>query len=301
MFSKLIILLPIYIFATPIWFHHTTTKSYEIVGYGVDNDLQIARDIAKAEISKQISVKISSNTNLNKSIQNNNYKKTFQNHISTSSSSILNGIKILKEEKEDNQWYVVAIYDNRTLISKIQDKYPKYKKSNLKDIKNLNIIREHNNWYLKIKNDLYFLDKQNFLNIFSNTQNKDIKFNPNKTKYNSYDEMRFDISTTHKGYISILYSEANGKVGVILSNNKIKKNLIYPNKKDENQLIAYNPSSKTIIEWYICVYSSKKLDLSEFENISENPLDESNYNFDKLLDIIKYNKYSSVKVKIRGK
>jgi len=52
---------------------------------------------------------------------------------------------------------------------------------------------------------------------------------------------------------------------------------------------------------YICVYSETKLDLREFENISDDLLDESNYNFDKLLDIIQNKKFSTIKLKIGGK
>ena len=103
-----------------------------------------------------------------------------------------------------------------------------------------------------------------------------------------------------KGYISILYSESDGKVGVLLSNKSINKQLVYPKQNTEEELIAYNPSKNTIVELYTCIYSKDKLDLREFENISEDLLDESNYNFDKLLAIIKNNKFSALKLKIRG-
>ena len=99
-------------------------------------------------------------------------------------------------------------------------------------------------------------------------------------------KINFKVISKNKGYISILYVENNGKVGVILPNATIKQKLIYPSKKDEEALIAYNPYQKTISEMYVCIYSPTKLDLSEFENIDDDLLDESNYHFDKLLDII---------------
>ncbi|MEA2050236.1 MAG: LPP20 family lipoprotein [Campylobacterota bacterium] len=303
MFKRLnilfILILPIYLYATPNWFYNIPSKSYEIVGYGVDENLQIARDIAKAEISKTIKINISSNTNLNKSIIDGNYNKTHLSKISTSTNATLQGIKIVKEEFIDDKWFVLAIYDNRTLIQKINIKHPKFKESNLKDIQNLKMIRKDNSWYLKIKNDLYLLNNQNFQQIFSNIEHKDLIFQSNKSIYKSQEQMQFKITAPNKGYVSILYSESNGKVGVVLANKNINKELIYPKQNDENQLIAYNPTKNTIVELYIAVYSKDKLDLQEFENISENILDESNYNFDKLLDIIKNNKFSSIKLKIR--
>jgi hypothetical protein len=290
MFQKsnllLILLLPIHLFATPSWFYNIPSKSYEIIGYGIDENLQIARDIAKAEISKIIKIKISSNSNIKKSLTNDKYQKSFQSNISTSADATLQGIKILKEEQVDNQWHVAVIYDNRTLLQKINVKYPKFKESSLRDIKNIKVIRKNNSWYLKIKDDLYLLNTQNFQKIFSNKSAKNLTFVSSKTIYKSQDEMQFKITSKHKGYISILYSEANGKVGVILNNIPINKKLIYPKQNDENKLLAYNPTKNTIVELYICIYSKNKLDLREFENISDDLLDESNYNFDRLLGII---------------
>ncbi|MEA3314521.1 MAG: hypothetical protein U9Q30_01530 [Campylobacterota bacterium] len=297
----ILLILPIYLFATPSWFYNIPLKNYEIIGYGIDGNLQTARDIAKAEISKTIKIKISSNSNINKSLSNDKYQKSFKSNISTSTDATLQGIKILKEEYKDNQWYVSVIYDNRTLIQKINIKYPKFNKSNLKDIQNIKVIRKDNSWYLKIKDDLYLLNNQNFQQIFSNINNKNLTFQSNKSIYKSQEQMQFKIATQDKGYVSILYSEANGKVGVILANKSIHKRLVYPKQNDENQLIAYNPTKNTIVEWYLCIYSKDKLELREFENISDDILDESNYNFGKLLDTMKKNKFSTIKLKIKGK
>jgi len=93
----ILIFLPLYIFASPKWFYNISHKNYEIIAYGVDKDLQVARDVAKLEISKQININISSNLDINKSIKNN---------ISTSSNTTLQGIKILKEEHKDLIWYL---------------------------------------------------------------------------------------------------------------------------------------------------------------------------------------------------
>ncbi len=304
MFQRLnilfIILLPIYLYATPQWFYNIPSKNYEIIGYGIDENLQIARDIAKTEISKTIKIKIISNSNIKKSLTNDKYQKLFKSNISTSTDTTLQGIKILKEEQVDNQWYVSVIYDNRTLIQKINIKYPKFKESNLKDIKNIKVIRKDNDWYLKIKDNLYLLNDQNFKQIFSNINNKNLTFQSNKTIYKSQDQMQFKITSKEKGYVSILYSETNGKVGVILSNQKINQKFVYSKQNDENQLISYNPTKNTIVELYICIYSKSKLDLREFENISDNLLDESNYSFDKLLDIIKKNKFNTIKLKVKN-
>jgi len=297
----IILLLPVYIFSMPYWFHNFFVRDYEIAGYGADKDLQNARNIAKAEIAKTIKVQISSSTNINESLTDNEkYKKFVQNKISTSSDATLEGIKIVKEELKEGLWWVCVVYDNRTLLQKIKAKYPNFSKKQLKNLKKLQVIRKDHNWYLQIKNDLFLLKKEDFTNLFSTIKNKNLQFLSNKMIYISGNKINFKVISKNKGYISILYVENNGKVGVILPNAKIKQKLIYPSKKDKEALIAYNPYQKTISEMYVCIYSPTKLDLSEFENIDDDLLDESNYHFDKLLDIIQKNPFATIKIKIKG-
>jgi hypothetical protein len=313
-----LLFLPLYILAQPSWFHNTPHKNYEIIAYGVDKDLQIARNIAKAEVSKQISIHISSNTNIKKSIDNGNYNKSISNNISTSSNATLQGIKILKEVKEDNIWYVSVVYDNRTLLQKIKSKQQYIKPSQIKKsylnttplVKSIfktlgfktdiNLIRKNNSWYLNISDNLFLLNRDNFIKLFMNTKNEYISFSTNKNIYKYPDNIQFKVNTKESGYVSILYSEENGKVGVLLNNMQIDKSIIYPKDNSEDNLIAYNPTNNTIQELYVTVYSKNKIDLDIFENVSDNLLDESNFSFDKLLDMINNNKFSTIPLKIKG-
>ncbi|MEA3513678.1 MAG: LPP20 family lipoprotein [Campylobacterota bacterium] len=296
----LVLLFYSYSFAQPSWYHNIPYKSYEIVAFGADKELEVARDIAKVELSKQINLNISSKIDIDKSISHGNYNKSIKKNISSSSTSTLSGVKILKEIQKDNLWYVAVSYDTRSLLQKIQSDFPSFKKSDIKDIKNLNIIRDDKSWYFLVSQKRYLLSQKDFVNIFANIDNQNITLTTNKMIYSYPEMMRFFIQTKHKGYISLLYSEESGKVGVILENAPIDKTLTYPKKDAPNQLIAYNPSKKTITELYVAIYSKQKLDLREFETISENLLDESNYNFDKLLDIIKTKEFTTIKLKIRG-
>ncbi len=290
-----------------------------MVAFGVDKNLQLARDIAKSELAKQIKIDISSSTHINKSIENGNYNKSIKKNISTSTNTTLQGIKILKESKQDNLWYVSVIYDNRTLLqkikankllirkSKINNNYL-YSTSLVKDIfktlgfkTKINLITKNNSWYLNISDNLFLLNKEDFKKLFKNYTNKNVNFYSNKNIYKYPDNMQFKINTKKKGYVSILYSESNGKIGVILDNIKIYKHIAYPKDTDENKLTAYNPSKDTVTEMYIAIYSKNKIDLKEFEQVSDNILDESNYNFNKLLTLLDSNQYSLLTLKIKGK
>ena len=360
-----LLLLPLFLFAQPSWYNTIATKNYELIGYGVDHDLEIARDMAKSEISKQINPTITSNININKSLKNETYNKSIKKNIATSTNVTLQGLKIIKEENKDGLWYVATIYDNRTLLQKIQEKHPNFHEKDFTNLESIKLIRKNNSWYLQIKDDNYFLNEDDFLKLFStkkngtdalasvysfktNNQNsyptlkdgfqnqgtdalasakysfktnnqksyptlKDefqnqgtdalasaYSFKANKNIYNSEDPLFFEITSHKKGYISILYSEQSGKVGLIAQNQPITNKLTYPNPKSEEKLYMFNPTSKTLQELYVCIFSSKPINLKEFEAVSDNLLDESNYNFHKLLSTIKDKNYATIKLKIRG-
>ena len=112
--------------------------------------------------------------------------------------------------------------------------------------------------------------------------------------------MNFIIKHKNKGYISILYVEHNGKVGVLLANKRSNKSFVYPKKDSQDIFKITNPYNKTIKELYVAIYSKKPIELYEFENVSENLLDESNYNFNKLIEKLNYLDISTFVIKIRG-
>jgi len=311
--------IPFYLFATPVWFHNIPHKNYELVAYGVDKNLQTARDIAKSELSKQIKVEISSNTNIDKYITNGAYNRSIKNSIQTSSNATLQGIEILKESIDGSFWYVSVKYDNRTLLQKIKAQQKNIQASRVSNsylnftllgrkiyktlgyFPSLHLVRKNNFWYIEVDSKLFLLNQKDFVKLFSNTKSQNLKLSTNKRIYKYPEEIVFQIDTKKEGYISLLYSEQSGKVGIIAQNIKIQNRLIFPALNAEDKLIAFNPTKNTLKELYVAIYSKEKINLRAFEQISDNLLDESNYNFDKLLDILKKTKYSSVKLKIRGK
>lgn len=295
-----ILILSTYLFASPKWIYNSSHKSYEIIGYGIDKNLQVARNIAKSEIAEVLMVKISTNTSISTSDVNGVITKSSNSKLLSSTNSILQGVIVVKEEFIDNHWYVAVKYDNRTLLQKIQIKNPTFTKSDLKDITNLNLVRKNSNWYIKVENDLYFFSNQNFIDIFLDKNHNDLFFQANKKIYLSKDKMEFKINSKDKGFVSILYSEENGKVGIIASNVNIKNKINYPLKNSKKELITYNPTSRTLSELYICIYSKNRLNLNKFEKISSNTLDESNYNFNKLLEVMNKNIFSTIKIKIKA-
>ncbi|RLA75783.1 MAG: hypothetical protein DRG78_20355 [Epsilonproteobacteria bacterium] len=318
MFKLLLLFLPIILFANPSWLYNINpTDRNEIVGYGIDKKLSQAKQDAMSDIVKTISVKIESSLNISKSTSSGKYNKNISTNIKTETKAILTGIKFIKVEQINGLWYVASKYNNSPLEIKIKNLLPnnmqnekqnKYLK-NTELFKNINkevktninyqIIRKDNLWQIKYNDIILPINQDNFYELFSNQKNSNLEIKANQSIYNENDEMYFNISNTKNGYISILYIEHNGKVGLLLSNKKSDKSFTYPDLKSEDTFKIANPYNKPIQELYIALYSKYKIDLSEFENVSDNLLDESNYNFDNLMVLLDKVNYSTFRIKIK--
>ncbi|MEA3331577.1 MAG: hypothetical protein U9Q29_07795 [Campylobacterota bacterium] len=84
-----------------------------------------------------------------------------------------------------------------------------------------------------------------------------------------------------------------------MANKKSSHSFRYPDVKSRDIFSVANPYKKTIQELYVAIYSKKPLSLHEFEHVSENLLDESNYNFHKLVSRLDSLDFSSFVIKIR--
>lgn len=313
-----IIVIPLLAFASPSWLYKIEhDNKHDIIGYGINENLREAKKNAIADITNTLHVSVDSSLEINNTDNNGNVSKSASTHLSTSSKAVLSGVKYIKVEQMDALWYVAAIYDNSSIDVKLKELLPtklveenqnRYLK-NTPLIKNLNkefavklnykIIRKDNLWQLKYKDILLPINMKNFYQLFSCQATNTLEIQPNKNVYMQNDAMFFTIKHRKKGYISVLYVEHNGKVGVLLANKKSNKSFTFPNIKNEESFKVINPYGKTVKELYVVLYSKKEINLHKFENVSENVLDESNYNFDKLL--LKFNEYdfSTYEIKIK--
>lgn len=320
--SKVLILLLLlfctYIFANPSWLYNIKpTSNHQIIGYGIDKTLSQAKQNAIADIAKTISVQVEAQIEISKMNNSGTYSKNVSTSVNTKTKATLSGVKFLNAEQYNGLWYVASSYDNspieiklrhrisKKLLNEKQNHYLKYtslfKKLNYETKVTLDykIIRKDNIWQLKYKDIILPLKQEEFYKLFVNHKNDTISIKSNKNIYNQNDEMYFNINITKKVYVSILYVEHNGKVGVLLLNKLQDKNFTYPNLKNEDTFKISNPYGKTIKELYVALYSYTPIDLNEFENVSENLLDESNYNFHQLIEKLSHTKFSTYTIKIR--
>jgi len=315
----LILISSVVLFATPKWFFHLNyDKRCEVVGYGMDADLEKAKQDAILDITNSILVSVSSSINISSSDINGRARQNSSSKLQTKSKAVLSGVEFVRTELENGMWYVGAKYDSSPFEVKLKkllhtqnlqdEKQNKYlqktwaiKSLNANIGKKLNyeLIRKNNLWQLKYDEILIPLTQEDLYKFFANTRGKMVSIKANKKIYRQNDDMYFDVRHKDYGYISILYVEHNGKVGVLLSNKKSLKPFRYPTKESQEVFHVVNPYGKTIRELYVAIYSREPIGLDEFENVSEDLLDESNYNFHKLIEKLNHFDFSTFVIKIK--
>ena len=314
-----ILILPVLSFATPSWLFNIEHERSDIIGYGMNASLLKAKQSAMADITHAISVSVESNVDISTRDSDGKVSSDSAVDLHTSSQAVLSGVEFIKVEQENDMWYVAAKYDNSPIEIKLRKLLPKpdisidesqnrYMKNTplikmidaeVKQKLNYKLVRKDNLWQLKYQDILIPLSQKNFYKLFSSQKAKDISIEANKKIYKEDDEMFFRIKQSEPSYISILYVEHNGKVGVLLANHKSQKSFTYPDAKDEDLFKIANPYGKTIRELYVAIYSKKPINLDQFEGVSQNLLDESNYAFDKLISMLQKYDYSTYEIKIR--
>lgn len=297
--------------AQPSWFYNIKTKNNEIIGYGVSNDLYEAKKYAIDEISKTLDLNINSSYDIKKSYKKDVLvKKEISSNINIKSRNNLQDIYFRYVKKIDNQWYVAAVYDNSTLIQKVQSRL---KNNNLRNekqnfyleksplIKSLNkelnyklnfeIIRKNELWYLSYKNYLFHLEQNDFYELFYDYKN-DLIVSTNKITFEDNEQIKLTIQSKKDSFITIFNIQFDGKIGILMKNQKIN------NQKIIDEFKTINPYNKQIQEQFIAIESEKPIDLNNYTDIDMKLLNENDFKLAELLKLLNNYNYSSKTIKI---
>lgn len=307
--------------AAPDWFYAIRPASHtELIGYGVDQNLEQAKKLAVDDIVKSIAVQVRSSFMLETRVHDASISMLAEQRIDTQSFAVLNGVKIVKTEQINGEWYVAISYDNISIERKVaqtvgnardasewQNQYlrktalSKRIASALGTTLGFGIERVNGMWNLSYKGNYFPLTQDDFNDVLESSRSRSCSLSTNKDVYREYDRITFRAESPKKGYQSLLYVEHDGKVGVILKNHAVEigTKFVYPKDADSDALVIANPYKKTINELYVLLCSAEKVDLRDFESVTDVYLDESNYNFNKLLSLLDKHEFSTVKIKIK--
>jgi len=268
------------LFGNPNWYRNIKSNN-TIIGFGEGKSKKESVDSARVEIAETIEVQVQSTND----ITTKDDKTSLNFKINTQSKQDLINSKIIKIEKQNGIWYSAVEYSNlpsvMILSNKLKNmrKVKNFKKSYLnytkfgKQLKKLtgydfklDLYRYNNSWYIRSDSVSVRLRDTEFFELFISKQTDNYFYVPYILHRNQ--TLFFEFDSKNK-YRTLLCVESDGKVGIIA------KNLTTTVKLSATELNA-------------------------FETINEKVLDDSNYKFDELINILNKYEYSSTQVKIRG-
>lgn len=303
----------------PNWFYSIKPSSTnEIIGYGTSTNLEAAKKNAIAEVSDTLLVGIKSELNLTQSFKDNELLTDYDSKLTSNSAATLSGVKVIKSELIKDTWYVAISFDNSPLSLKIKkanlQQNSKYAATNNDVYQRSPIIQELNQalgkkynyklrrdnqiWYLHVADQSFTLKQNELKRFFHSHTSNHVQLKLNKELYNSGDIMSFSIRAAAPGFISILYTEISGKSGVIIENKKINKQLTFPSTEDDDELMISNPSSTSLSEMYIAIWSETPISLDQLYPVTSDYLDESAYNLHDVFELLSQHQYASKVIKI---
>jgi hypothetical protein len=301
----------------PPWYLKSSDNNFEVTGYGQAPTVSEAKEMALKDIAQTLKVEISSSTDIRKTLDNNKFNTKVTQNLSTSASAVLIGTHVKATHHNNDIWYVSVVYDTSSLAEKFKralknQTLKNEEKNYLSSTELINeinqalgyklrykIFRENNLWMIQYDNNKFVINEQEFRKLFKFKRGTNINVKLNKKIFYPGDKMKFRIKAQDSGYVSMLYAENDGKVGVLYTNIKSKRVIHYPPENSNEELVISNPLNRVLEEMYLAIWSKNRIDLTAFEDVQNNHLDDSNYKFSELIRLLDKSDYSSVVVKIK--
>jgi len=317
-----------YLFAAPNWFKNrefNDSNSQIFFGYGEAQNSADALYQAKLDIAAQLKTRVASSFSKIQKDDGTNYSNLTVITTEADVKADIVDVEIVKQEKIDNNFYVVLKYENIKAINKFANKLPKdfvseapnnyFSKTLLyKDLKNvikkdidIKLARENELWYLQYKNILQVLDKNSFEELFTTINSPYLSTSIISQKPILYDgdTFSFKVKSKEDGYISILEVDEEGSVAVLLNNKKVSKDntLQYPDVYDKYDLeIATLEENIDSFSVFVVVFS-KDYDsfINNFSSVSYSiNQSENSKKFNRLIDYLNGKKFTATRVDIRA-
>lgn len=295
----------------PEWFGHLKSKSFEIIGYGKAQDLDKAIIQAKKNIAEIIQTQITSGVEI-KTTESSSGKINEMSdfYLKAKTDVVLNDLITLKQEKQEEIWYVALMYENLPIDRKFVKKISKFSLKSEKQNRylsstplissinvklnltlDLKVIRLNQLWYLNYNDILLPLNNFDFERLFIGSQSNliSLKTIPSNILKDG-DRFAFKILPKASGFISIINVFENGEVFVILDNLKVTKNkeIIFPDKNSSIELVSSLLEKKiSTFDLYVILIDKEKIDLNRLQPTGDEiNLEEKYFKFHEVIDIM---------------
>ena len=167
---------------------------------------------------------------------------------------------------------------------------------------NYELIHQNGMWYVQYENILEKLTPYAFSTLLLTLKNPHLSLTARKHDFLEGDGFHLHLGSTNDGYVSVLNVYEDGRVGVVLSNQVIKKNVnfTYPDYKSGQEFVAHliKPSVPTK-DMYVALFSLTKLDLTLFEEQASQQVTDKEYRFNDLLTLFPHYNYVTLVLRTR--
>ena len=290
---------------SPKWFSSKNLKhtKNEVIGYAKAKELNLAKQSAKRDIAEMLQVDVTSILDIEIKSSSDEYNRRSNSKINTSTTVRLNNLKVIKQEKVDNRWFVAIAYDNLSLLQKIMNSInPKRENFNHPYLKHTTLFKalkeqfgfypkakiyaQNGQYYIAIDNQQFLISQQEFIELFSNQEHQNIKIKLKDRLKNS--ELYF-IDTQFKefGFASLFLVYEKGMVVNMFKNIElVDATFTYPNKKEYDGLRAkIEDEDKQSRDMFVALLCKKKEDIGLFTQVSTS-LEEDSFRFGQLVDLM---------------
>ncbi len=209
----------------PHWYENVAVKasnSYEIVGYGYGSTVEEAKAKAKESIAQTIVSRVNSSFESSVDVNGDKTKVNQTSKLKITTKLNLHDLKLIKQERVANSFYVALLYKNLDLAHKIKlslddgcsdEKADLYmsQTSLFKTISlavgcelNLKLSRQNSAWYLKHNEKQFLLSDDEFEELFVSLKNSNIEMQSSKNVLVDGDSFYFSFSSKESGFVTIL-------------------------------------------------------------------------------------------------
>lgn len=311
--------------ANPDWYVDQDLKPsahYIHIGYGSGETIEKAKQVARADIAAQLSVTINATMELNQELNGEDFTRSAKRSIQQKTQASLNNTKVLKSEKNNDQFFIALEYKHLSISqefsskvkiescdNQIQHPYliktPLFQEFNSKLPCHLNItlVRKNRTWMLEYKDILVQLHDGDFIDLYTSVQSDLLRLSTPNNRIFEGDKIKLTIESKSDGYVSLFNVYADGMVSLLQENILITGNSkrIFPNDKDKITFEAgLLEKGKESLELYVGVFSKTSQDYTRFKEASSALIDsnESQYKFHNLLQLMKAQNFSATMVRI---
>jgi len=288
----------------PKWYEEMADNRNELIGQGSAESLKQATQIAINAISQKLGCHIDSRINIERNSSSTQCNsETVKSIIKITSKTNLNDLKVLKQERIDNRWFVAISYDNRPLYLKIIDfTHPKNRNFNhpyLIKTKLFRLLKEHfgfypkaniyaqnGQYYISIDNQPFLISRQEFVELFINNSSQNITMEL-KERVKNNKKFFITINFQEAGFASLFVISHTGSVVTLFKNIKSTDTaLTYPNKEKYNGLIAkIEDNTMQSKDLYVALLCKQKEDFGLFNQVSSK-LEKESFRFGQLIDLM---------------